>query len=401
MQNVLISALEQENRTLIDRVIKLEAKIQQNETLYLKSQTSAALISHDKTLDDQAKIRALQDSVHQLKDELARVTMEHAGQQTKCAGVEKALQLSERTKNNLISEAARLKRIVTQYQANEELLVKALVNCLDTLPNIQHEHVNEGRLIPALPLYTDEDGTFPCLDLLNKTLYTIVALLNVNKDTATKTEQNSHEYQALYIENERLKAEVITTRAQLETEKAERKSLLEDAKESFNQLKSLQTAQLEIRTNKIRELEDKISLLEGALKRKQEKIDELISLSRAAGPTHEQLEMIREKKKEEIRKEQQDLFTSFAEATLSELAVDINREKAVNVGDNIRGLRRVSFDSRVLYSSPISPAFNSISKASARVPISKNEIDSSIMNMATGRRLSVIEAADTVRNLTE
>lgn len=59
MQNVLVSALEQENRTLIDRVIKLEAKIQQNETLYLKSQTSVALMSHDKALEDQTKIRAL------------------------------------------------------------------------------------------------------------------------------------------------------------------------------------------------------------------------------------------------------------------------------------------------------------------------------------------------------
>lgn len=403
MQNVLVSALEQENRTLIDRVIKLEAKIQQNEAMYLKSQTSAALISHDKTLEDQTKICALQDSIHQLQTELARVTTEHAGQKTRCASVEKALQLSEKAKNNLVFEAAKLRRIVTQYQANEELLAKAITSYINmSCDTACHANANgEGRLVPSLPSYIDGETECSCLDQLNRALYAIITLLNTSKSTSTEVDSSNHEYQALYIENERLRAEIITTRAQLETEKAERRSLLEDAKESFSQLKNLQAAQLEIRNNKIHELEDKISLLESALKRKQETIDELLLASKVSCPTQEQIERIKEKQKNEIRADQRDSFANFAETTLSELAMDIDKEKTVNVGNSMRGLRRVSFDSRVLYSSPTSPAFKSVSKTHTRAPISRKEIDSSIMNMATGRRLSVLEAADTVRSLAE
>ncbi|EFO62395.1 Hypothetical protein GLP15_661 [Giardia lamblia P15] len=401
MQNVLVSALEQENRTLIDRVIKLEAKIQQNETLYLKSQTSAALISHDKALEDQTKIRALQDSLHQLEVDLARVTTEYVGQQTKCASVEKALQLSEKAKNNLISETAKVKRVVAQYQANEELLVKALENYINMFSNTGHDHASEGRLIPTLPSYIDEGIECPCLDRLNRTLYAIVLSLNANRSIPEEARQSNHEKQALHIENERLRAEIITLRVQLEAEKAERKVLLEDAKESFSQLKSLQVAQLEIRTNKIHELEGKVTLLESALKRKQEQLDELTLQSRVAYPAYQQMERVTEVQKEEVQVDQRSSFVDFAEPTLNELALDISREKAASIGDSARGLRRVSFNSRVLYSSPTSPAFSSVSKVHSKAPTLKNEIDNSIMSMATGRRLSVIEAADTVRTLTE
>lgn len=397
MQNVLVSALEQENRTLIDRVIKLETKIQQNEAMYLKSQTSAALASHDKTLENQTQIRALQDLVHQLQVELARAKTEHVGQQTKCANIEKALQLSEKAKNDLIFEVARLKRVIIQYQSNEELLTKAVSNYI----NVSHNNANDGRLVPTLPSYMDGDTECPCLDHINRSLYAIVALLNASKNTTMEGDSNNRKYQVLYMENERLRAEIITTRAQLETEKTERRSLLEDVKESFNQLKNLQVAQLEIRENKTRELEDRVLILESALRRKQETIDELLLASKTTCLTDEQIEKIKEKQKEEIRANQRDSFTTFAEATLSELTVNINKEKTVTIGDDIRGLRRVSFDSKIPYSSPASPAFNSISKPHAKVPISKNQIDSSIMSMATKRRLSVLEAADTVRSLTE
>lgn len=401
MQNVLVSALEQENRTLIDRVIKLEAKIQQNETLYLKSQTSVALMSHDKALEDQTKIRALQDSLHQLEADLARVTTEYVGQQTKCASVEKALQLSERVKNNLISETAKLKRMVTQYQTNEELLVNALENYINIFSNTGHNHADEGRLISTLLSYIDEDTECLCLDRLNRSLYTIVLLLNANKSTPEEARQSSRENQELHVENERLRAEIITLRAQLETEKTERRVLLEDAKKSFSQLKNLQAAQLEIRTDKIRELEGKVALLESALKRKQEQLDELTSQSERAYPAYEQMKRTTEVQKDELQVDQRSSFVNFAETTLNELALDISREKATSIGDSARGLRRVSFNSHVLYSSPTSPAFSSVSKSHPRAPALKNEIDSNIMSMATGRRLSVIEAADTVRTLTE
>lgn len=103
--------------------------------------------------------------------------------------------------------------------------------------------------------------------------------MNANKSTPEEARQSSRENQELHVENERLRAEIITLRAQLETEKTERRVLLEDAKKSFSQLKNLQAAQLEIRTDKIRELEGKVALLESALKRKQEQLDELTSQS--------------------------------------------------------------------------------------------------------------------------
>lgn len=108
-----------------------------------------------------------------------------------------------------------------------------------------------------------------------------------------------------------------------------------------------------------------------------------------------------EVQKDELQVDQRSSFVNFAETTLNELALDISREKATSIGDSARGLRRVSFNSHVLYSSPTSPAFSSVSKSHPRAPALKNEIDSNIMSMATGRRLSVIEAADTVRTLTE